>query len=66
MWELRSLPDQRGGQGDRLLSNLFIAVLTILLTYNYAEQTAMKKHMSKNRGFQQMLIPTIIMGVTAR
>ncbi len=25
----------------------------------------MKKHMSKNRGFRQMLIPTIIMGVIA-
>ena len=25
---------REGGQGDRLLSNLFIALLTMLLTYN--------------------------------
>jgi len=28
---------REGGQGDRLLSNLFIALLTMLLAYNYAE-----------------------------
>ena len=37
----------------------------MLLTYNYAEQKEMKKYVSKNRGFRQMLIPTIIMGVIA-
>ena len=48
-----------------MLSNLFIALLTMLLAYNYAEQKEMKKYVSKNRGFRQMLIPTIIMGVIA-
>ena len=29
---------REGGQGDRLLSNLSVALLTMLLAYNYAEQ----------------------------
>ncbi len=37
----------------------------MLLAYNYAKQSEMKKRTGKNRGFRQMLIPTIIMGVIA-
>ncbi len=29
---------REGGVGERLLINLFIALLTMLLTYNYAER----------------------------
>ena len=42
-----------------------IAVLTMPLIYNYAKLKEMEKHTSKSRGFSQMLIPTIIMGVIA-
>ncbi|GAI92458.1 unnamed protein product, partial [marine sediment metagenome] len=34
--------------------------------HNYDRQTAMRKHVSKNREFRQKLIPTIIMSLITK
>ena len=57
-------------QGNRLLDNLLIAILTVLSLKTKISLTAgvpkeVEKRMMKDRRFRQMLIPTIIMGVIA-